>query len=384
MIFIVAMSAHAGSDQGGGGHLIVDANGNLIPLDQYEGIALSKFFKLEEVCPSGLKEIEISKSPQLAQAYLSSLDKTSVLSKDKSYRLAEMQLQKALDKMKWYTCDQDLPLIVDHRFKEGVLTSKLVQIAMQTSAGEVVFSSPVLNKLAKQKNGHEVLEATVLHEIALNAWGNQQISREELAKIVRGLIDQNEGLLQQLKNSYNYIFSEIKLECKSCGISNYILDIHLENGEVFSIDKYNDNRWAVTTNRESIYLEINKKILTKQVKYDVKRKPLNTESVSRGVTDFDYYTFESQISKICMRDIMIENVMYKRKNLPESYYTMPTHVGLSLQVFNPGYSFYNGVVNASRYPFNLGKLDNVPLVHKGKYSGQLEESVCLDMAFMDQ
>ncbi len=372
---VVRKPIYRGSDQGGGGHVIVDANGNLIPLDQYEGTALGKYFKLEDVCPNGLKEIEISNSPQYAKAYSSVLEKLSVLREDKAYRLAEINLHQSLSRMKWYACDQDLPLIADHRFRDGVLTKELLQIAMQTPKGEVVFASPVLNRLLKQSNGQAALEATIVHEIVLRTWGSG-ITRDKLSTLVRGFIERNERYLLKLYNQKDYLvlFLTAQVNERAETPIAYKIDIHLESGEVFSLKKNKESiAWDddLDFGIDKKYVVVkNKKVLTKGVNYthemigdrwDINRR--------------DRYSFKDKIVKICMSDMLFD----VNRSLFQSYLYRDRNYLFKTVDFTAG--LYNAGEEYAKLP-SFFELKKIPY-SKTKSLIRTTEPACVDLGFID-
>lgn len=341
----VGKPIYSGSDQGGGGHLIVDSSGSLIPLDLYKepvkGIDVysnpSKGLNvnLVDVCPSdSIKKIDSENGPKwFVESYRSALQFLDLLKQDKDYKLAEIAFNQSATSIKWSLCAVDLPLIADHRYKDQQTDKEIVQMAIQNNNGEVIFSSPVISRLLKQDNAISVMRYIIIHEIAIRALPltpRTQISSiiESLEKFyTQGQFDYSLQRMFSARASMEAYF-DLKSTVKQNGIiineaavPNMDVSVYLEDGSILS-STYTNQFSPISFHRVILFTKKRKTLFLEGFSpKNTEVKKANYNSTIHGALPgfksntgiIVEYDFKRAIEKICF-----ENINYSKSYANQS------------------------------------------------------------------
>ena len=373
LAFIMAFSlpAIAGTDTGGGGHAIIDANGKMQALDEYEG-GISKGFHLEQVCPKeSISPLKME--GKIGEIYKTAISKINILKQDPSYKVWAMSMDKTISGMQWFKCAKSLPNISDHRFINVIVNGTILQVALQNSRSQVIFSEPLINKMLSDADGWRIFETTFIHEITLNALGFST-ERNDIAAVVNGFSEQNTKNLQLFRNKYDYLIIELNVNLNKHYYTNTVprlhdLFVHLENGEVHYLE---NNTWVSGTSKFDLSTDRYRVSIPIADKGFFGTKNKNIKRNKR--TGYYDWTFNSKVKKLCMNNIFY---MYIRGFKPLGVSNESGIIGKTIETANVGISVYQPPGFAP-FPINpLVKIEGVvPFVKSKKYF--LQKEICLD------
>lgn len=249
-VSLISSNVFADKDRGGG-HAIIDENGNYISSDDYQDQIEN--FTQKNLCvnPTSADEKTLS-----GRVLISSIEEVKSLLKSfasKNPLLAanlEYQLNK---KMSWVLCENALPLLSDHRFLNGAIKGNIKQLALQLKGGVVLMDSHLIDQMMKSSSeqAKDVLVSTVLHEALLSFVGLPTYEDSSNFRIKNEMAAINQYIRHGSTSDFKaFTFGKFILSLRLSPVSNVVYKLeyqvhYQENGVDKVLTRTISNPWRL-------------------------------------------------------------------------------------------------------------------------------------------